>query len=361
VVGLALAASPLRARVPTRSIDLVAGGYNREGGRGLLPLRYDPAGERWQTGAPVTDAPDASFARTDGRLGLIYVVDEKADGTVSAFGRIGAEWRRHATVSTLGDDPCHVALDRSGSALAAANYSSGSIVAWRLDPRTGLPYGPGELRIHPGHGPNQARQERSHAHMVLFTPDNRWLLAVDLGADAVFAYPFRAGDALLGDAHVAYQASPGCGPRHMVLHPELPRAYVVNELANTVTVLRSRPGACFTELSSLSTLPVGFAGRNAAAEIVLNAAGTRMYVSNRGHDSVAVFALDRDGNPSLLEHASSGGRAPRHLLLLEAADRLLAANEGSGQVSSFRLDRDGRLTLTGAVPVPGVTFVGVVG
>jgi 6-phosphogluconolactonase len=342
-----------------RSVALIAGGYAREGNKGAVPLRYRPADDGWDAAEPVADAPNASFGVRSTRLGLHYFVEETRDGAVAAFRTSGGAWTRLGRVSTRGGGPCHLALDRSQSFLAVANYNSGNIILFRLDPATGEPVGPGELRQHEGSGPNAERQAGPHAHWVGFSPDNRWLWAVDLGADAVFAYPFDAKSGRLGPSTMAYRAQAGSGPRHLAIHPRLPCAYLVSELANSVSVLRRGADGSFALVETLSTLPPGFSGDSAAGAIALNRAGTRLYVSNRGHDSIAVFAVDGSGNARVIQHIPCGGQMPRFMLLLEQEGLLLVANQRSGRIASFRIDAEGQLVPSGqGVAMPGVAFIG---
>ncbi len=338
-----------------RTVNLVAGTYAREGGKGLYPIAYDVVRDRWSVGAPVLGIEDASFGIGGGPGGAYYLVRENAQGEVADY---APGWVRRGTAPTEGADPCYLALDRASGCLAVANYSSGSVAFHRLDPRTGIPATPTLFR-HVGAGPNHDRQEAAHAHWVGFSPDRRWLHAIDLGADTIFAYRFDPQARTLAPPVVAWRAPAGAGPRHMVRHPVQPRAYVVCELSNTLTALDVKPDETFATRQSVSTLPAGFAGLSQAAHIAIDRAGRRIYVSNRGHDSIAVFALDAEGMPTLLQHIASGGTWPRFFLLLEGEHRLVVANERSGTLAVFRVGGDGRLVATGhALSVPGVVFLG---
>ncbi|MEG8056154.1 lactonase family protein [Sphingomonas sp. 22L2VL55-3] len=278
-------------------------------------------------------------------------------GEIAAY---APDWSHRGTAPTTGADPCYVAIDRASTCLAVANYSSGSVAFHRLDPRTGVPGEPVVFR-HTGHGPNTARQEAPHAHWVGFSPDRRWLHSVDLGTDTIFAYRFDPHARSLSEPVAAWRAPPGAGPRHLVHYPRRPLAYVVCELSNTVIMLDARADGSFATRHTVSTLPSGYEGASQAAHIAIDQAGRRLYVSNRGHDSVAVFALDASGVPRLLQHIPSGGTWPRFLLVLEAQRRVLVGNERSGTLAIFRIEPDGRLTTNGqTVSVPGVVFVGQV-
>lgn len=357
--GLAVAALSARSHAAEASVDLFAGTYQAEGGAGVVPFHYAPATDDWSLGTPVGSIVNASFGVHSQRFDRHYLLGEQASGTVAA---LAPGWRPRGVASTGGADPCHAALDARQSCLAVANYSSGSAALLRLDPATGAPIAPPLVRVHAGHGPVADRQAGPHAHWVGFSPDDRWLHAVDLGADAIFAHRFDAARGTIDAGVIAYRAPAGSGPRHLARHPRLRSAYLVSELANTVTVLTATPDGRFAARATLSTLPAGFTGHSQAAHIAINARGDRLYVSNRGHDSLAVFAIDRKGDLSLLQHLSSGGRWPRFFLLLDRQRRLVVANERSGTLAIFRIAADGRIAPTGqSLAVPGGVFIGRIG
>ncbi|KTF68776.1 MULTISPECIES: lactonase family protein [unclassified Sphingomonas] len=347
--ALALGALPTRLFAETGA-RLLAGTYTQEGGPGLVPLT---AGARGWTAGPADAAiRNASFGVRSTVTGLRYLLDEQQQGGLGIY---DAGHKRIGGGSTLGADPCHAALSPDGATLAVANYSSGSVALWRLDRRTGLPTGAPHSIAHEGSGPNRGRQAAPHAHWVGFA-GNGLLHAVDLGADAIFAHRLEARG--VGTTTIAYRAEPGSGPRHLARHPRMPIAYLVAELANTVTILQARPDGSFAARGVVSTLPAGFNGASAAAHIALNRAGTRLYVSNRGHDSIAVFAIASDGGLTPIQHAGCGGHWPRLFLLLEARGELLVANQRSGNVARLPMERAGRLgTASHGPTVPGVAFL----
>lgn len=341
----AMAALP--ATAAPRHPALIAGTYAREGGGGVYAL--PPAGQGWRVGTADPALPDTSFGVSRGERR--YLLGETAKGRLRVTDRTG---RILSDVASGGDDPCHVALDRTGMRLAIANYSSGTVAVYPLD-RGGLPGAP-TVRQQAGRGPDADRQGGPHAHWVGFAPDGRHLHSVDLGADAVFAYAMTG--AVPSEPRVAWRAPAGSGPRHLARHPRLPVAYVVTELGNQLIALTARPDGSFATRSVESLLPAGFAGESFAAHLAIDRAGRRLYVSNRGHDSIVVFDLGTDGTPRLLQHIASGGHWPRFFLLLEAERLLLVANERSGSVATFRLLPDGRLAATDArLAIPGVVFL----
>jgi 6-phosphogluconolactonase len=352
-VTTAVFPSRLLARQAPR---LFAGTYAQEGGAGLVSLEATPDG--WRGGRALPEMANASFGVQGGVKGLRYLVGEQTHGALGTYGR---DFQPLARVSTLGADPCHVALSADGLALAVANYSSGSVALWRLDPGSGLPLGEAERIVHAGSGPNRERQAGAHAHWVGFAPGQPLLHAVDLGADAIFAHRLDPRSGALAETTIAYRAEPGSGPRHLARHPRLPVAYLVAELANTVTILGVQGDGSFRRRGAVSTLPAGFTGSSAAGHIALNRKGDRLYVSNRGHNSIAVFAVGGDGGLTLLQHVGCGGDWPRMFLLLEDRGEMLIANQRSGTVASLRIGSGGTLgeAASPGVWVPGVAYLTV--
>lgn len=342
-----------RAGIAAHTTQLMAGTYANEGGVGLVSLKAANGG--WTAGKADVAIRNASFGVVSQHHRLRYLLDEQQKGTMGVY---DASLRRLALSYTLGADPCHIALYNDARLLAAANYSSGSVALWKLDPATGLPTGEPEVAAHQGSGPNTARQAGPHAHWVGFDRSGDILHSVDLGADAIFSHHIDRAAGKIADTTIAYRAAAGSGPRHLVRHSRMPIAYLVAELANTVTVLRAAADGTFTRQSEVSTLPSSFQGTSFAAHMALNAAGTRLYVSNRGHDSIAVYAVGSRGELRLLQHVSCGGHWPRYFKLMEARNEMLVANERSGGIARLPLDQDGRLkTAAGNTPVPGVVFL----
>ncbi|MGN5376006.1 lactonase family protein [Sphingomonas hankookensis] len=339
-----LSSAPARARGWRPA--LIAGTYAAKGGAGLY--RLPAAGRGWRVGAADPALRDASFGVSRGSMR--YLVRESAGGRMIATDRDG---KILVDLPSGGDDPCHVAIDPAGRLLAVANYSSGTVAIYPL--AAGIPQPP-VVRQHRGTGPRADRQGGPHAHWVGFTPDNRFLHSVDLGADAIFAYPLASGE--IGEPMVAWRAPAGAGPRHLAYHPALPVAYCVTELANTLVTLDAQFDGTLTSRATTSLLPAGWQGRSQAAHIAIDRAGRRLYASNRGHDSIAMFDLAEDGSATLAGHVPCGGDWPRFFLLLEDTGQLLVANERSGEVAVFALTRDGALRPTPVrLAVPGVVFL----
>ncbi|QFZ24120.1 lactonase family protein [Saccharothrix syringae] len=319
------------------------------GGEGIGVGEYDPATGALRVTGVVAGVPNPSFVIAEGRR--LYAVNEEADGGVTALttGRDGVPEVVNRE-STGGADPCHLALHRGY--LLSANYSSGSVAVHPVRPDGGLG-GRTDLVELTGSGPDPERQEGPHAHQVLPDPSGRFVLVVDLGTDSVHTYELDDRGRLTRTATA--RLHPGAGPRHLAFHPSGRFAYIANELDSTVVVASYERGV-LKPGPKLSTLPEGAptTPRNYPAEVVVSADGRFAYLSNRGHDSVAVFAVERQGAAlRLVEAVPVGGAFPRHITLDRAGRFLLAANQNSGNVTTFAVDRaTGRLRQVGSAEAP---------
>ncbi|MFD1829724.1 lactonase family protein [Streptomyces desertarenae] len=336
------------------------GSFTSAGGRGVTTAAVDPG-----TGALTvlhhTDAvPDPSYLVPGPGAGMLYAVSETEDGRVAAFSLADPDRPAPvgAPVPVGGSGPTH--LTCAAGQLITANYTSGSISSLRLRPDGGLS-GPPTVLPHHGGGPVRDRQEGPHAHAVVADPSWRWLLAVDLGTDSVWTYRLdHAGAA--PRPHGQTPLRPGSGPRHLVFHPRGEWLYVINELDSTVTCCRwDRASGALEPAATVRTLPdgAGAAGENHPSELVVSADGRWAWAANRGHDSIAVLALEPHGaDMELVTTVSCGGHWPRDLALDPAGRRLYAANERSGDVTWFDLDpATGTPHRAGSIEVPAATCV----
>lgn len=254
------------------------------------------------------------------------------------------------TRSSGGPGPCHVAVDRAGRNLLVANYQGGSVGCLPIT-------GDGKLSEmssfiqHEGSGADERRQAGPHAHSINVDPDNRFAMAADLGTDDVFVYRLDADIGMLApNDPPSAEVAPGSGPRHFAFHPNGKLAYVINEMANTITAFRyDAQRGVLTTIETVGTLPKDFSGDNTTAEVQVHPSGNFLYGSNRGHDSIAVLAIDQSsGKLTPVEHESTQGQTPRNFGIDPTGTWLLAANQGSGNVVVFRIDQQ-----TGALEPSG--------
>jgi 6-phosphogluconolactonase len=206
---------------------------------------------------------------------------------------------------------------------------------------------------HHGRGADPARQEGPHAHYVAVAPDNRFVLSCDLGIDKVLVYRFAVDGQL--SPHSAAVLQPGAGPRHLDFHPNGRYVYVISELDATLTVFAYvAETGMLSNLQTLSTLPEGYSGPKSSAEVCAHPSGMFVYASNRGHDSIAIYAADAaTGRLMWVGQESTRGATPRSFAIDPSGMFLLVANQDSDMVASFRIDaHTGMLRYLQRVAVP---------
>lgn len=336
------------------ALRIHVGTYADRGGAGLYRLCHQNG--RWSLGDAYTAAQNASFGVYSRRHGLHFLVDEQPEGGLGVFGRSAAGWQSLARVPTNGALPCHAALDPEEDWLAVANYGSGSTALFKVAPDGDLIGDPADLRENGGKGPIEERQDEPHAHCVVFSPDGRWLYQTDLGTDQVLAFPCQRGRVCLEDSRVAFVAPAGSGPRHLVLHPHRRLAVLVSELASTIAVLDVDDGL-LSARETISTLPSDASKDSLGGHLGANSSGDRVYVTNRGHDSIATFEWDAKGRLTPIGHTPSGGASPRSFLLLEDHRLMLVANEEGNSVTIFEIGSDGSPSQCGELAVPAPAFI----
>jgi len=201
-------------------------------------------------------------------------------------------------------------------------------------------------------GPHKVEQTSSHPHDIVFDPSGRFVLVPDKGLDRVFVFRFDgAAGRLTPTEQGSVKSRPGAGSRHLAFHPKLPIVWVLNELDSTIATYRfDLERGSLTALQVMSTLPSEFTGYSTTAEIAVSPDGRFVYGSNRGHDSVTIFAASREGLLSVAGWQPSQGAGPRFIGLDPAGHFLYAANEQGDTVVTFRVDAgSGKLTPTGQV------------
>ena len=344
-------------------MTLFIGTYTSSTSEGIYTYRMNSdTGELTKFTSIKSENP--SFLTLDRSRRFLYAVNEVAEfegkpsGAVSAYSidRTGTLKSLNQQPS-MGADPCHLSVDRRRTSLLVANYTGGSVALLPIMKNGTL--GPAtDVKQHEGSGPKE-QQKGPHAHCIILDSLERHAIAADLGSDRVLVYRF---DPVTGKFHPGRQQSitlqAGAGPRHLTLHPSGRYAYVINELDSTMTTLRYNSTAgTLTTIDTASTLPTGFADKSYCADVHVAPSGRFLYGSNRGHNSIVVFAIDtRTGKPSLIEHVSTEGNWPRNFVIDPSGRFLLVANQRSDNVVVFRIDsRTGRLKPSGQtaqVPMP---------
>jgi 6-phosphogluconolactonase len=328
--------------------------------KGIYAYRFDAETGKLDSLGLAAKTTNPSFLAVHPNHRFLYAVNEvtnykgESGGAVSAFSIDAATGKLTLLneVPSGGADPCYISLDKTGKYVLVANYTGGSIAAFPVldDGRLGKA---SAFVQHTGHGTSPERQEGPHPHSIDLSADNHFALVDDLGLDELLVYRFDGAKGSLTPNDPKYaKLDPGAGPRHFAFHPSGKFAYVVSELASAVTVFGYDPAnGSLHSLQTISTLPKGFSGRNDDAEVAVHPSGKFLYASNRGHDSIAVFAIDADkGTLTPVEDIPTQGKEPRSFEIDPTGSRLFAENQNSNNIVVFRIDqKTGKLTATGQV------------
>ena len=273
------------------------------------------------------------------------------EGQVSAFkiNRKTGRLKLLNQVSAGGVTSCYLSINSEGKMLAVANYSSGNTVSFPVN-KDGTVGQAASIIQHHGSSIDPSFQDRPHAHSSIFSPNNRFVIAADVGTDEVYTYRANPITAKI-EPHdpSATKVKPGSGPRHLVFHPSGQFCYVINEAGNTVIVFKwIEETGVLEKMQMIATVPLDFKGTSHTAEIVVHPSGKFLFGSNRGHDSIVVFSIDPiSGILTTVEYQSSEGNFPTNFNLDPTGSFLFAANERSDSVVTFSVNQDsGHLTPT---------------
>jgi len=368
---LLLSSAPAENKVAPKGQYLAyVGTYTtKTNSKGIYVFRYDAATGKLSSLGLAAESADPSFVAVHPNGQFLYAVNESGkSSTVSAFHIDFATGKLTLLnqLPALGEDPCYISFDRSGKYVFVANYTSGNVVVFpvgadgKLGTATANVHDEGKL------GPNKERQDGPHAHWAQVSTDNRFAFVADLGLDEILVYRLDSTKGTLTPNKPFFlrPLTAGAGPRHAAFSPDGRYFYVLSEMDSTVTTFAYAPDhGVFGYLGVVPMLPVGFEGRNDAAEIAVHSSGKFLYASNRGHDSIAIFSIDpTKGTLTFGARVSTGGKEPRHFAIDPSGNYLLAENQLSNSLVVFKIDlATGGLTATGQVievPSPvDLTFV----
>ena len=355
---LTLAAMLPAAPKAAKEYLVYIGTYTDKGSQGIYACRFHPSSGKVTSPELAAETNNPSFLAVDPAQQYLFAANEIGDyqkaksGSVSSFfidthsGKLTAL----NTVPSRGADPCHLTVDKTGKHLLVANYTGGSVavIPIKSDGRLGEST---DFKQHLGSSVDPERQKEPHAHNVILTPDNRFAVVSDLGLDKMLVYRYDIDNGKLSpNDPPSGSVKPGSGPRHIALHPNGHWAYVISEMGNTITAFDwDGDKGTFHELQSVPTLPKDFKGENSTAEIAVHPNGRFLYGSNRGHDSIAVYAIDpAKGTLTWIEDVSTLGKEPRNFALDPTGGYLFAANQNSNTIVLFKVNpKTGRLTPSG--------------
>lgn len=342
------------------------GTYTQRGSEGIYVYAFDPSTGGLSPLGVATGVVNPSFLVAAPSQRYLYAtnevsaVDDMPGGAVTAFevqeGTGLLRWLNQQP--SHGAAPCHLSVDQTEQVVLVANYNGGNVAALPIESNGRLAPA-SDVVQHSGSSAHPSRQQGPHAHSITVDPANRLAFAADLGIDKLLVYRLDLERGRLVPHDVpSVPVRAGAGPRHFAFHPEGNYAYLINELDSTVTAFGyDVDQGRLDTLQTVSTLPQGFEGENTCADLHLSACGRFLYGSNRGHDSIAAFRIDKaTGQLSGIGHTPTGGRTPRNFGIDPSGRYLLAANQDSDTIVSFRVDgRTGELEATGAitrVPMP---------
>ena len=325
------------------------GTYTRTSSRGIYAARLND-----ETGAlstPELAAETASptwltLSPDKTRIYAVHASKAQAVGfTVEQNGAKLVPLPRSPLANEAAGSSCHLAVDATNRTLVAANYGEGYVSSMPIgaDGTLGAP----TIVRHSGHGPNPQRQDKPHVHSVTISPDNRYVIVCDLGLDKLYTYALDFATGRLQPCDPPFVAAQPCsGPRHFKFGVDGRRGYCITEMGSTLVAYDyDAARGALTEIQTISTVPSDYQAKW-GAEVRVHPNGRFVYASNRGHDSIAAFAIDpANGKLSLVEIVSSGGKVPRNFALSPNGKWLVCAHQESGDVTVFKVDSEsGRLT-----------------
>ena len=314
---------------------LMLGSYTRRESKGIYEITLDREAQRLVNLQPVLTENSPTYLGISDAQILYSVTAVDSQGGVAAYApNADGTYTLLNTVTAEGASPCYIGIDNERGLVFSTNYHQGRVMSHKINPDGSLTLA--DTIQHEGSGLHE-NQTSAHAHYADLTPDKR-VVACDLGTDEVYTYDVTAEGKLTEVAR--YQAEPGTGPRHIVFHPNQTVAYLFGELANTiVTLAYDATTGSFTHLQTVSTLPADFTDFSGGAAIRISADGKFVYASNRGHNSIAVYATNTDGTAlELIQLIPSEGDHPRDFTLSKEEDFVIVANQNTDNLTLFTRD-----------------------
>jgi 6-phosphogluconolactonase len=347
----ALLAGLLMAPLPASAAHYImyVGAYTSGTSKGIYAWAFDSKDGGLKPLGLMAESPQAAHLWIAPNGKTLYTVNWETAGGVSAYHidqKTGALSFLNKT-SSHGAQPNQVMVDPSGRVAVTVNYTNGSLAAYKLEPDGKL----GEafyVDQHTGK-PLSPKQPGPKQHGIQFSKDNKFMYIADLGLDRVYSYHFDAAAPSIAPCETPYvNTHAGAGPRRIQMSPDGKFLYIDHETDSEVGVY-AIDGCTLKEIQVTGTVPADAKAHNTTAELVISADGKFLYVGNRGHDSISVFAIDRKtGMLTLKENVPSGGKTPRNVRLDPTGNWFFAANENGGNVTEFKVDKaSGHLTPTG--------------
>ena len=332
---------------------LLIGTYTSGKSEGIYVYKFDSGTGQFDSISMIkTSNPSFLAVSPDERF--VYAVHEDANagkgGDIAAFSFDKRQGKLSFINQQLsgGDHPCYVSVDKTGKWVAAANYTSGTVSILPINKSGGVDSATTVIQ-HSGYSVNSERQQGPHAHSAVFSKDNKYLFAADLGTDKLMIYSFDEKSGKLIEARPGFvMTEPGAGPRHFTFHANNKYFYLIEELTGTVSAYKYSNGS-FELLQNISALPADYMGPIGSADIHTSPDGKFLYASNRGEsNTIAIFQINsKTGWLTPVGHQSTLGKTPRNFNFDPSGNFLLVANQNTDEVVIFRVDKKtGLLTPT---------------
>ncbi len=349
---LALTLGVVSTFAPTLSAQLLyAGTYTtpKTGSKGIYAYRFDAKTGKLTSIGLAAESSNPTFLAVHPNGKFLYAINEdnefqgKKTGSVSAFSidKASGKLTLLNQVSSASPGPCHLVVDATGKAVLVANYAGGSFSSFPLAADGKLGEAASFIQ-ETGGSVDASRQKAPHGHSIVLTKNNKFAVGADLGTDHVNVFKVDAAAGKITPNDPAFgTVKPGSGPRHSAIAPDQKHLYVLSEMASTVTTFDfDAEKGTMKEIDSVSTLPSDFKGKSTTAEIFTDAAGKFVYASNRGHDSIAVFAVDAaTGKLKFLHTESTGGKTPRGFMIDPSGNYIVAGNQDTNSIAVLKIDR----------------------
>ncbi|EOO25575.1 6-phosphogluconolactonase [Bacillus cereus VD133] len=324
------------------------GTYTKGDSEGIYAFTLDMGTKKISNVRSVANLDNPTYLTVNRDNQYLYsVIKEEGAGGVAVYSIDSHTGELKALIWQVleGASPCHISVDSRNRMVFTANYHKGTIESYVINQENGTVRPASSIITHDGSGPNKERQEKPHAHYAGFTPDEKYVVAVDLGIDKLITY--EVNNSTLIEVS-SLSVNPGSGPRHLTFHPNGKYAYIMTELSSEIIVLTyNTEEGNFTELQYISTIPEDFDENNQGSAVHISSDGRFVYAANRGHNSIAVFSVNQDsGKLVFIEHTSTEGSWPRDFILDPTEQFLIASNEKSNSLVLFlRNESTGKLAL----------------
>ncbi|MDA3925207.1 MAG: lactonase family protein [Kiritimatiellae bacterium] len=272
-------------------------------------------------------------------MGVTQLGDRSKNGALAAYAVKGSTLKLLNFKPVHTTPPCYVQLDKTEKSLIFAEYTNAVAGVFELNADGSIADSPPQTVTHEGSGPNKKRQDKAHAHCAEMTPDNKYICIVDLGLDSVKLYNYANRAQELSEVKdMVLKTKGGAGPRHITFHANGKLAFLINELDNTLSSY-SYTGDGFTHIQTLNTLPADFIEKSTTAAVKINAAGDRVFASNRGHDSIVTYGLDAaTGKMERMAISKMTAPQPRDFELMPGEKFALAGSQSGNSIQAYAYD-----------------------